>query len=180
MKILAFAASNSKNSINKQLVSYAVGLIDFAEIEILDIHDYELPIYSPEREAEFDRLGKKPDAAESFYAAIGAADALLISFAEHNGSYTAAYKNLFDWTSRIESKVYQEKPIVMLATSPGPGGAKNVLSAASSSAPYFGGNLKGTLSVSSFNDAFDNEKQQFKDGAIVSELRLIINHLRVG
>lgn len=35
MKLLAFAASSSHKSINKQLVTYAAGLVDGAEVEIL-------------------------------------------------------------------------------------------------------------------------------------------------
>ncbi len=37
MKILAFAASNNKNSINKQLATYAAGLVADAQVEVLDI-----------------------------------------------------------------------------------------------------------------------------------------------
>ena len=78
MKILAFAASSSSNSINKKLVTYAASLIEDAEIEILDINDYEMPLFSEDREKE---LGQ-PDAATRFFNKIGAADALIISFAE--------------------------------------------------------------------------------------------------
>lgn len=157
MKILAFAASSSSNSINRKLVSYAASLIDNAEVELLDLNDYEMPIFSEDKEKE---LGS-PEAAKRFYHKIGAADGILISFAEHNGSYTAAYKNLFDWTSRINTKVYQDKPIVMLATSPGPGGASNVLTAAKNSAPYFGANVVGDASINSFYKHYDAEKNVF-------------------
>jgi len=78
-----------------------------------------MPLYSEDREK---KLGQ-PDAAKRFFNKIGTADALLISYTEHNGSFTAAYKNLFDWTSRIDPKVYQGKSMVLLSTSPGPGGA---------------------------------------------------------
>ena len=137
MKILALAASNSRQSINKMLVTYAAGLlegglIDNAEIDIIDINDYEMPIYSADREQD----SGIPEQGHAFYKKIGEADAILISYAEHNGSYTAAYKNLYDWTSRIDMKVYQGKAMVILATSPGPGGASSVLSAAKNSAPY--------------------------------------------
>ena len=151
MKILDFAASSSRNSINKQLVTYAACLLKNSEIEILDINDYEMPLFSEDREKE---LGQ-PDEAKRFYKKIGAADALLISFAEHNGSYTAAYKNLYDWTSRINPKVYQGKPMVLLSTSPGPGGASSVLATAKASAPFFGGDVKADLSLANFYEIFD-------------------------
>ena len=57
--------------------------------------------------------------------------------------------------SRIDGKVYQNKPMVILATSPGPGGAANVLAAATTSAPHFSADLKASLSVPSFYENFD-------------------------
>ena len=123
MKIIAFAASNSKKSINKQLVIYAANLLEGAEVEVLDLNDYELPLFSVDKEQE---LGQ-PQLAQDFFAKIGASDALIISFAEHNGSYTAAYKNIFDWCSRINQKIFQDKPVVLLSTSPGArGGSEGV------------------------------------------------------
>lgn len=156
MKILAFAASNSKHSINKQLVTYACTLLSEHETEVLDLNDYALPLFSEDKEKE---LGT-PELAQAFYHKITAADAVVISFAEHNGVYTAAFKNLFDWVSRINQKVYQHKPMVLLATSPGKGGAKNVLNLAETATPHFAGDVKAVLSIPSFYDNFDIEKQQ--------------------
>ena len=101
---------------------------------------------------------RDPCEAQRFYQLIGQADAIVISFAEHNGSYTAAYKNLYDWTSRIDMRVYQDKPTVLLATSPGPGGASNVLNAAVNSAKYFAMDLKGSFSLPRFTEHFDSEQ----------------------
>ncbi|MFK7915345.1 MAG: NADPH-dependent FMN reductase [Pseudomonadales bacterium] len=173
MKILAFAASNSTQSINRQLLGYASTLIEGAEIEMLDINDYEMPLYSSDREAAHGI----PDEAQRFYQKIGAADALLISFAEHNGSYTAAYKNLYDWTSRIDAKVYQSKPTVMLSTSPGAGGAANVLATATKSAPFFGADLRASMSVPSFIENFDTENRRLSDSGLVERLRATVLHL---
>lgn len=163
MKVLAFAATNHKASINKQLVTHAANLLvenKDADVEILDMNDYELPIYSIERHNE---NGMHP-LAQQFFDKIGAADVVLISFAEHNGSYAAVYKNLFDWASRIDMQVYQNKPTVLLSTSPGPGGASSVLSGAVGSAKFFAMDLRGQLSVPSFNENFDTEK-----GVLVNE-----------
>lgn len=175
MKILAFAASNSENSINKQLAAYAAGLLPNAQVEVLDINDYEMPIFSDRREKE---LGQ-PLQAQQFYKKIGEADAVIISFAEHNGSYTAAYKNLFDWTSRIDMKVYQGKPVLMLATSPGPGGAANVLAAASNSAPHFSADLIGTFSLPRFYDNFDVEQGQVSNRELQQKLQSVAALLAV-
>jgi chromate reductase len=173
MKILAFAASSSSNSINKKLVTYAASLLNNAEIEILDINDYEMPLFSEDKEKE---LGQ-PDAAKRFFNKIGAADALLVSFAEHNGSYTAAYKNLYDWASRIEPKIYQGKPMVMLATSPGPGGASNVLATAKTSAPFGGGVVKADLSLASFYDIFDTEAECLTNTDAQAQLEAALSSL---
>ncbi|HBY85147.1 MAG TPA: NADPH-dependent FMN reductase, partial [Colwellia sp.] len=102
---------------------------------------------------------------------------IIISFAEHNGSYTAAYKNLFDWTSRIDQKLFQNKPMVLLATSPGPGGAQTVLTAATGSAPYFAGDVKGSVSIPSFFDNFDSEKQAISNPVMLDELKSALAQL---
>jgi chromate reductase len=155
------------------LATYAASLVADATVEIIDINDYEMPLFSQDKE---EILGQ-PDAAKAFYAKLGQADAIIISFAEHNGSYTAAYKNLFDWTSRIDQKLFQNKPMVLLATSPGPSGANTVLSAATGSAPYFAGDVKASLSVPSFFDNFDSEKQEITNPAILDELQSALAQL---
>ena len=167
MKVLAFAASSSKNSINKQLANYTAKQIKDAQVELLDINDYEMPLFSEDREKE---LGQ-PDLAKAFYQKLGEADVIVISFAEHNGSYTAAYKNLFDWTSRIDMKLFQNKPVIMLATSPGPGGAATILAAAQGSAPYFAAEVKAAVSVPSFYDNFDIENGQLTNNELVQEIQ---------
>lgn len=173
MKILAFAASNSSQSINKKLVTYASSLLNQHDINILDIIDYDMPIYS----SDLEEAHGIPDAAHKFLNEIAQADALIVSFAEHNGNYTVAFKNLFDWTSRINQKVYQGKPIVMLSTSPGPGGASSVLSLAHHSAHYFDGNVVASLSIPSFYDNFDVEKGQLSNLELSSKLSEALSEL---
>ena len=166
MKIVAFGASSSKKSINKKLATYAVSLLKDAEVEVLDLNDYELPMFSEDKEAE---IGQ-PELAKKFMAKIADSDALVVSYAEHNGSYSAAYKNLFDWCSRINSKVFQNKPMLLLSTSPGPGGGASVLSTAVNSAPYFDGDVKSSLSIPSFYENFDLEIGVIKNKDINDQL----------
>lgn len=170
MNVLAFAASSSKNSINQRLAYYAASKVDGANVELLDINDYEMPLFSEDKEKE---LGQ-PDEAKAFYKKLGEADAIVISFAEHNGSYTAAYKNLFDWTSRIDREVFQNKPMLLLATSPGPGGASSVLAQAQQSAPYFAADVKGAVSVPSFYDNFDMETGNLTNNELEQQVKELV------
>lgn len=173
MKIVAFGASTSKKSINKSLATYAASLIAKSEVEVLDLNDFELPLFSEDKEVEIGH----PQAAKNFLDKIQSADGIVVSFAEHNGSYTAAYKNLFDWVSRIEQKVYQDKPVVFLATSPGARGASSVLSAAKASAPFFGVDLQGAVSVPNFYDVFDAERGMINDSGIIGQLQAAMDAL---
>ncbi len=178
MKILAFAATSSTTSINKQLVSYAVSQVKGVEqgdieTEVIDINDYELPLYSEDREAE---LGQ-PERAKAFLDKIGNSDAIIISFAKHNGSYTSAYKNIFDWASRINRKVFQSKPMVLLAAAPGPGGASSVLTAATASAPFFDGVVKASFSLPGFYDNFDSEQGSINNDELNMQLLIAVNSL---
>ena len=153
--VLVFTASNSVDSINRRFARHAATVLQDelavpVEIVFDDLLRYDMPLYSPEREG-----GGIPQPAKDFYAAITAAQGLIFAFAEHNGSYTAAFKNLFDWTSRIDMKVYQDRPMAMLATSPGKGGGRNVLKTATEAAPFFGGTVVGSHCVGPFSEAFD-------------------------
>jgi len=153
-KILAFGASSSKKSINKQLATYTANLFKDAKAEILDLNDFEMPIYSMDKEKE-DGI---PQLALDFYAKIGDSDLIIISFAEHNGAYSSAFKNIFDWMSRINGKTFQEKPVLLMATSPGARGGSSVLEIANNRFPFQGAIVKGSFSFPSFNDNFDAEK----------------------
>jgi len=173
MKIIAFAATNHRKSINRELVEYAASLIKHGEVEILDLNDYELPLYGQDKENEIGH----PQLAKDFLAKIGDSDGIIISFAEHNGSYTVAYKNIFDWCSRIEPKVFQNKNMVLLATSPGSRGGSSVLATAVQSAPFFNGIVKASLSIPSFYDNFDSDKQVLKHEELNEQFVDAISHL---
>ena len=150
-KIIAFGASSSKQSINKQLATFAANQFQNVTIEIIDLNDYEMPIFSVDKEKE---NGIHP-LAQEFYSKLGSADLILISFAEHNGNYSSAFKNILDWTSRINAKTFQEKPMLLLATSPGARGGSSVLEIATKRFPFQGGNVKGSFSLPSFYENFD-------------------------
>jgi multimeric flavodoxin WrbA len=150
-KILAFGASSSKKSINRQLATWAGLQLNDAEIELIDLNDFEMPVFSVDKEAE----NGVPEEAHRFKRMIQECDGIIISFAEHNGSYSTAFKNIFDWTSRIEKPMWNDKPMFLMATSPGKRGGKSVLEVAVADFPHRSGKVVANYSLPSFNENFD-------------------------
>lgn len=172
MKIIAFAGSNSQNSINKKLVIYAASLFENAEVEVLDLNDFQMPLFGVDIEKE---IGQHP-LANVFLDKIASADILVVSLAEHNGNYSVAFKNVFDWCSRINGKVFQEKPMLLMATSPGGRGGASVLEIAKNAFPRFGAIIKATFSLPSFNDNFDLEKAKISNLELDLQLKEIVGN----
>ena len=152
-KILAFGASSSRNSINKKLASFAAHQIDNAEVTLLDLNDFEMPIFSIDKEKE----DGHPELAIQFKEHIKTSDGIIISFAEHNGAYSAAFKNIFDWISRVDKDTWASKPMLLLATSPGKRGGKTVLDIAVNKFRFMNPNTIAHFSLPSFNDNFSEE-----------------------
>ncbi|MDQ0595387.1 NAD(P)H-dependent FMN reductase [Chryseobacterium ginsenosidimutans] len=160
MKILAFAGSTSSTSINRELVKFVLKDFQNEEINLIDLNDFDMPVFSVDRE-------KKgfPDEAHNFLKAIEDCDVIICSLAEHNRSYSAAFKNVFDWSSRINVKVFQNKPMLLMSTSPGGYGGGNVMNTAKTFFPNFGADIKDTFSLPKFYENFD-----FESGVINPEM----------
>lgn len=173
-KILAFGASSSKHSINKQFATYAANFFKNAIIEVIDLNDFEMPIYSIDKEKE---NGIHPLAID-FYNKISDTDLLIISMAEHNGAYSSAFKNILDWTSRYNNDVFQQKNMLLLATSPGARGGSSVLAIAKERFPRNGATLLATFSLPSFNDNFNKEIGITND-ELKNNLLQIINSIKL-
>jgi len=152
MKILAFAGSTSSTSINRELVKFVLKDFQDDDINLIDLNDYDMPVFSVDRE-------KKgfPEAAHLFLKQIENCDVIICSLAEHNRSYSAAFKNVFDWASRINVKVFQDKPMLLMSTSPGGYGGGNVMNTAKTFFPNFGADIKETFSLPKFYENFDLE-----------------------
>ena len=164
MKILAFAGSNSYKSINKYLVTYTTNYFKEDTVEILDLNDFEMPLFSS------DRVSKNGihQLALDFAKKIDESDLIIVSFAEHNGSYSVAFKNIFDWISRIPNrKAFGNKPMLVMATSPGGRGGATVLETAIKTLPYFGATILENFSLPKFYENFQSE-----DGIINPDLKI--------
>lgn len=162
--IIAFAGSDSKTSINKQLAAYAASLVEDATVKVLDLNDYELPLYGIDKEQE---IGI-PENAHAFLNEIKSADGIVLSLAEHNGAYATVFKNIFDWMSRIDGKLWSDVPMLLMATSPGGRGGQTVLDIAKGRFPYMGGNIVADFSLPSFGDNFS--ESGIKDETLAQKL----------
>jgi chromate reductase len=156
-KIITLGGSSSKKSINKQLAEYTGSLLEGVEVINLDLNDFDLPLYSIDVENE---QGFSKDLL-ALNEIVELTDGIIISLAEHNGAYSAAFKNAFDWLSRIDGKVWKNKPMLLLSSSPGGRGGQSVMEIARNRFPFNGGNIVGSMTFPFFND-------NFKEGQVVN------------
>ncbi len=151
MKIIAFGASYSQHSINQQLANYTAQQFETATIEVLNLNHYDLPLYTVDREKEIGH----PEPAHQFIQKLDTADLIIISLAEHNGTYTTAFKNLFDWASRVKLKMFAGKKLFLLSTAPGSRGGLTTLEVAKLRFPSHGAEILADFCLPKFNENFD-------------------------
>ncbi len=149
-KILLLTGSNSPHSINRQLVAYAAGLLEDHEGTLIDLRNYVLPIFG----MEIEQREGIPEEAGKLRALFEAHDAYIIAVAEHNSSMTAFLKNVLDWVSRAgkDYRFLENKPVLLLSTSPSPGGGRNALSHAASVLTILAGKIVGQFSMARYYD----------------------------
>jgi len=171
-KVIAFAGSNSKNSINKTLAAYTANQINNVEVEVLDLNDFELPLYG----IDYEISHGIPDNAQVFLDKIKSSNGIVLSLAEHNGAYATVFKNLFDWMSRIDGKLWNDVPMLLMATSPGDRGGATALEIAKGRFPYMGGNIVADFSLPSFGQNFTEDG--ISDSELNTKFKLAISALQ--
>ncbi len=173
MKILAFGASNSQKSINKNLATYVAKFVKEkianSELEIIDLNDYECSIFSPERNENYGI----PEEIERFQEKIESSDVIIISFAEYNGSYTTAFKNIFDWASVKKNAFLENKKMILLSTSHGARGALTVLESAKMRLPKHGAKILGSLHVPFYSSQFDENNNSTNKDTYIAIMQLV-------
>ena len=177
--VLLFAASNSPESINGRLISYTARLFKKHKTNVLRLYDYPLPVYSPVTETE----QGIPENAMLLRDQILRHDAFVISVAEHNRSVTAAFKNTLDWLSRTDkdySSLLSGKTVLLISTSPSPGGARTALANAEVMLRAFGATLfTGTISLENYfeNVSFNSTGMEIKNKNFSASLRESVDHM---
>jgi len=177
--VLLFAASNNPESINGKLIDYTASLFKKHKTNILRLHDFPLPVYSPVTETQ----EGIPKNAMLFKDQIQHHDAFVISVAEHNRSVTAAFKNTLDWLSRTDkdySSLFSGKAILLISTSPSPGGARTALANAETMLKAFGASLfTGTISLVNYfeNVSFTSSGMEIKEKNFSDNLKKFVDQL---
>jgi NAD(P)H-dependent FMN reductase len=121
-KILAFAGSTRAGSYNKMLIKIAAAGAQAAgaEVTLIDLRDYPLPLYDGDLEAEKGLPENGRKLKDLFLAHQG----LMISCPEYNSSITAVLKNTIDWVSRPAPNepplgCFLNKAAAIMSASPG-------------------------------------------------------------
>ena len=122
-KILAFAGSSKKGSVNKKLVKIAAlaAQKEGASVTVIDLADYPMPIFNQDLEAK----QGMPEKAGEFKRLLIEHDGFLIASPEYNSAFSPLLKNVIDWASRAESDneppllAYKGKTASIMAASPG-------------------------------------------------------------
>ena len=127
VKVLVFAGSARRDSLNKKLARVAArhAREAGAEVTFVDLDDYPMPLYHGDLEA----AEGLPANARRLREVFLAHDALLVASPENNSSLTALLKNTLDWLSRsigdgkgTDSGLapYRGKLAGLMSASPGP------------------------------------------------------------
>ncbi|MCO5088255.1 MAG: NAD(P)H-dependent oxidoreductase [Methylobacteriaceae bacterium] len=124
IRILAFAGSARKDSLNRKLLvatARAVEAVGTA-VTLIDLNDYTLPLYHGDLE-EAEGL---PENAQRLLALMQEHAGLLIASPEYNSQLTPLLKNTIDWLSRADDDPFEGKVAAVVSASPGAlGGARS-------------------------------------------------------
>jgi chromate reductase len=151
-KVLAFTGSNSSKSVNRKLLEYAVKKVQGLDVTVIDLRDFPAPIYSMDIE-EGDGI---PAEILQLRELFDRADGYMLSSPEHNGMMPAFLKNTMDWLSRTEGKIFQDKPVFVMSTSPGPRGGVTNLGNMETLFPHWGASsVTADFHLGSFYQNFD-------------------------
>jgi len=155
-KILAFAGSNSAESINRTLLEYAVTKFTQHTVSTIDLRDFDAPLFSQDIEGQ----SGIPERIRQLRTVFDEHEAFLIASPEHNGMMPAFFKNTMDWISRMEGKIFQQKPVMLMSTSPGPRGGRTNLANMKAVFPHWGASaVFAGFHLGSFYEAFNTENR---------------------
>ncbi|MCX6955472.1 MAG: NAD(P)H-dependent oxidoreductase [Verrucomicrobia bacterium] len=120
-RILAFAGSARRDSLNRKFLAVAVAAVREAgaEVTLLDLNEYVLPLYH----GDLEEASGLPENATKLIALLEQHQGLLIASPEYNGMLTPLLKNTLDWCTRGDGDPFAGKVAAVVSASPGGFGA---------------------------------------------------------
>lgn len=118
MRVLAFAASLRRESLNRRLLTLAAQIARDAgaELDLADFREFEMPIF----DGDLNAAEGLPAGAQALKGRVEGADALMIASPEYNYSIGGPLKNAIDWVSRARPMPWKGKSVYLLAAAPSP------------------------------------------------------------
>jgi len=172
MKIALFAGALRRGSQNKKLAREAARLAAARghEVDVIDLQPLNLPVYDGDIEA-----AGIPAAATELSRRLSGADAFVVSTPEYNGSIPGSLKNAIDWLSRIKPSAFSDKPLLLLAASPGALGGVRALWHARVPFEALGAHVfPDMLGLPKSHEAFD-ESDRLRDPKTVERLQDLLD-----
>ena len=181
IKILAFAGSSRKNSINKILVEQAASYAEQlgAVVTTIDFQDFPAPVY----DGDYEEKHGLPAAMQQFKSLLASHDAFIVATPDYNGGITPLLLNVLSWASRPEGdespkSVFQGKPVAMMAASPGGlGGVRAITRLRDTLADLDCMPIPGFITLGNAYQAFDDNgqlKSAEMKGAITNLMQRLI------
>lgn len=120
MKVLAFAASLKKTSLNRKLITLAaeIARAEEAEVDLAEFSEFDMPLYN----GDLDQSQGLPEGARELKRRVEAASALLLAVPEYNYSIPGTLKNAIDWVSRSRPMPWRGRSVFLMSASPSPMG----------------------------------------------------------
>lgn len=179
-KVLAFAGSARRESLNKKLARAAAEHAMHAGLDVtwIDLRDYPMPLYDGDLEAE----QGIPANARKLRELLDNHQGLIVVSPEYNSFITPLMKNTLDWISRRDGDVdglasFRNKVALVMSASPGGFGGMRSLALIRQLLSHLGVTvLPDQLALPRAHEAFD-EQGALKDEQMKKRLDGMVQQL---
>ena len=125
IRVLVFAGSLRRDSLNERLASLAAAVVEEqgGTVDRARMADFDCPSY----DGDVERESGVPPGAQRLRERLVAADAFLIASPEYNASMPGCLKNAIDWVSRVRPQPLNGRQGMLLSASPSMAGGNRGL-----------------------------------------------------
>lgn len=125
IRVLVFAGSLRRDSLNERLASLAAAVVEEqgGTVDRARMADFDCPSY----DGDVERESGVPPGARRLRERLVAADAFLIASPEYNASMPGCLKNAIDWVSRVRPQPLNGRQGMLLSASPSMAGGNRGL-----------------------------------------------------